>query len=127
LPYPAHEKMEAQPHLLLFVYGTLKHGCRNHDRLLGSEFVGVAWTKPIYRMYSCGSHPALVPAANGESVGGELYRVSSDVVTLLDDFEGAPYQRAPVELLGSGDSAWGYIYIEEVSSLSPCGPVWADK
>jgi len=116
--------MDALPHLVLFVYGTLKRGCRSHHQLADAQFLGVAWTKPLYRMYNCGAYPGLVFTGDGESVEGELYRVSSHGVALLDEFEGPLYQRMPVELIAAGVSACGYIYRGDVSILSPCGPVW---
>ncbi len=115
--------MDPQPGLPLFVYGTLKRGGRSHGRLADSQFLGVAWTKPLYRMYNCGSYPALVAAVDGESVGGELYRVSLEVMADLDEFE-SDYRRVPLQLIGSVAEAWGYIYLRDVSVLSRCGPVW---
>src|ERR1700690_3492039 len=75
-----HSGMDTQTDLVLFVYGTLKRGCRSHGRLSGSPFIGVAWTKPLYRLYDCGAYPGLVLSRDGESVGGELYRVNSAVI-----------------------------------------------
>ena len=116
--------MDAQTDLVLFVYGTLKRGCRNHSRLSNSPFIGVAWTKPLYRIYDCATYPALVLTGDGESVGGELYRVSPEIIAALDAFEGVQYRRMPIELIGSVAEAWGYIYLGDVSLLTPCGPVW---
>ena len=112
--------------MVLFVYGTLKRGCRNHGRLSGSPFICSAWTKPLYRMYNCGTHPGLVAAGDGESVQGELYRVRSDVISRLDVFEGDGYHRMPIELIEGVDGAVGYLYTGDISDLSPCGPVWFD-
>jgi gamma-glutamylcyclotransferase (GGCT)/AIG2-like uncharacterized protein YtfP len=117
--------MDTQTDLVLFVYGTLKRGCRSHGRLAGSPFLGVAWTKPLYRMYNCGAYPGLVLANDGESVRGELYRVNSKVIAALDEFE-SNYRRMPIALVESFAEAWGYIYLGDVSVLSPCGPEWTD-
>jgi gamma-glutamylaminecyclotransferase len=119
-------RMDNQPGLVLFVYGTLKRGCRSHGRLSDAAFLGVAWTKPLYRMYSCGAYPGLVFANAGESVEGELYRVNFDVVIALDRFEGVEYQRKPIELIEFAAEAWAYIFQADVSALPPCGPVWTD-
>jgi gamma-glutamylcyclotransferase (GGCT)/AIG2-like uncharacterized protein YtfP len=111
--------------LILFVYGTLKRGYRSHGRLADSPFLGVAWTQPRYRLYKCGAYPGLVAATDGESVGGELYRVSSEVIAALDEFENN-YRRIPIDVIGPVAEVWGYIYLGDVSVLSPCGPVWTD-
>jgi len=108
-----------------FFYGTLKRGCRSHSRLANSPLLGLAWTKPRYRLYNCGTYPGLVAAADGESVGGELYRVNSEVIAALDEFE-SNYQRMPIDVIGPVAEAWGYIYLGDISALSPCGPVWTD-
>jgi gamma-glutamylcyclotransferase (GGCT)/AIG2-like uncharacterized protein YtfP len=113
----------AQPDFVIFVYGTLKRGGRSHERLADSAFLGDAWTKPLYRMYNCGSYPALVAATDGESIGGELYRVSSEVIGVLDKFENG-YRRMPIEVIGAIPEVWGYIFLGDVSVLSPAGPVW---
>ena len=118
--------MGGQTDLVLFVYGTLKRGCRSHARLSDSQFIGVAWTTPLYRMYDCGAYPGLVLASDGESVGGELYRVNAQTLAVLDEFESA-YRRMPIELIGSVAEAWGYIYLGDVSDLPACGPVWTDS
>ena len=113
----------AQTNLVLFVYGTLKRGGRSHGRLADSPFVGDAWSKPIYRMYNCGTYPALVAATDGESIGGELYRVNSGVIAILDEFESG-YRRMPIEVIGPIPEVWAYIFLGDVSALSPAGPVW---
>jgi gamma-glutamylaminecyclotransferase len=118
--------MNTQTDLVLFVYGTLKRGCRSHGRLSGSQCIGVAWTKPVYRMYNCGTYPGLVLTSDGESVEGELYRVNSEVIAVLDEFE-HNYRRMPIELVESIAGVWGYIYLGDVSVLSPCGPVWSES
>ena len=109
--------------LVLFVYGTLMRGFRNHYRLLDSEFIGPAWTKPIYRLYDCGTYPGLVWEEDGESIGGELFRVTSEVMAALDEFE-RQYERKPVELNSTGFDAWGFFYRGNVSALPRCGPLW---
>lgn len=116
---------DPRPDLTLFVYGTLKRGGRSHGRLADSPFLGVAWTEPRYRLYNCGSYPGLVAATDGESVGGELYRVNTKVIAGLDEFENN-YQRMPISMIGSVAEVWGYIYLGDVSVLPLCGPVWTD-
>ena len=42
---------------LVFVYGTLKRGERNHYFLASAEYLGPAFTEPLYRMIDCGPYP----------------------------------------------------------------------
>ncbi len=84
--------------IVLFVYGTLKRGGRNHRRLAGCEFVGNAVTVPRYALVDLGPYPGLV---TGElAVRGELWAVPADRLPALDAFEGVPdlYTRGPVTL-----------------------------
>ena len=51
------------PKHILFVYGTLMKGQRNHDRFLGnSEYTGTAMLSG-YALYDLGSYPAIYPLA----------------------------------------------------------------
>ncbi len=52
---------------LLFVYGTLKRGCRNHRHLAGQAFVGPARTAPGFTLYDLGGYPGI---AAGLAAGG---------------------------------------------------------
>src|SRR5687768_3602276 len=89
--------------ILLFVYGTLKRGQRNHALLRDQRYVGVAETTPKYRLYDLGSHPGAVrDEANGVAVRGELWAVSACALAELDDFEEVPdlFVRAVIEIPG---------------------------
>jgi gamma-glutamylcyclotransferase (GGCT)/AIG2-like uncharacterized protein YtfP len=117
----------------IFVYGTLKRGCRNHGVLQSAEFLGTVWTEPGYRMVHCGAYPGLVRAENhepvgGESVCGELYRVDETLLAALDRFEDAPneYERVTIKLT-DGSEAQAYLYRLETTNLADCGPVWKES
>jgi gamma-glutamylaminecyclotransferase len=116
----------------IFVYGTLKRGCRNHGVLRPAEFLGEAWTAPGYRMVCCGSHPypypGLVRAGEGERVAGEIYRVDAALLEALDRLEDVPreYERAPVRL-SDGREAQAYLYKGETAHLPACGAVWVER
>src|SRR5262249_53161627 len=73
---------------LLFLYGTLKRGCRNHHLVAGQEFLGPARTLPRYRLYDSGLYPCLVEdTMQGCAIAGELWRVEADALERLDEFE----------------------------------------
>ena len=65
----------------LFVNGTLMRGLALHANLAGAEFLGPAWTAPIFRLYSIDDrHPGMFEVGDGGvSVAGELYMVSDEV------------------------------------------------
>ena len=89
---------------LLFVYGTLKKGCSRSSALDSSRFIGVAKTTSNYKLYDCGTYPALVPnfvatatcsllvghddTTRSGGVWGELYEVDDPVMSRLDKIEG---------------------------------------
>jgi gamma-glutamylcyclotransferase (GGCT)/AIG2-like uncharacterized protein YtfP len=81
---------------LLFVYGSLKRGQRNHVQLGGAAFVGAARTRPEYRLLDLGTYPAL--ARGRRAILGELFEVGLDLLVRLDWFEGSAYVRGVVRL-----------------------------
>jgi gamma-glutamylcyclotransferase (GGCT)/AIG2-like uncharacterized protein YtfP len=114
----------------LFVYGTLKRGCRNHGAMRGAEFAGEASTEPGYLMVNCGSYPGLVRARDeqaGMAICGELYRVDDDLLAALDRLEGVPqeYVRATIRL-ADGCEAQTYFYALPVAGLEVCGAEWVE-
>jgi gamma-glutamylaminecyclotransferase len=114
----------------LFVYGTLKRGCRNHGTMRGAVFIGEAATEHAYLMVNCGSYPGLVRAWNkqaGISIRGELYRVDEELLAALDRFEDVPYEYVRVTIrLADGSEAETYFYALPFSGLKLCGAEWAE-
>jgi gamma-glutamylaminecyclotransferase len=122
----------------IFVYGTLKRGCRNSSVLKSAEYLGEAWTEPGYHMVDCGSYPGLVRSESvraqpmhvelDESVFGEVYRVDASLLAALDRFEDAPneYLRTTIRL-SDGREAQAYLYRGPTAHLPVCGPVWRER
>jgi gamma-glutamylcyclotransferase (GGCT)/AIG2-like uncharacterized protein YtfP len=121
----------------IFVYGTLKRGCRNHLLLQAAEFLGEARTEAGYLLVDCGGYPGLVgaglvrmelaPSEIGSGVFGELYKVDDELLAVLDRFEDVPneYERVVIQL-SDGRKAEGYLYRGPVADLPLCGPVWRE-
>ena len=111
--------------MLLFVYGTLKRGERNHRLLADQRFVRSAATAPGFRLYDLGPYPAMVPDADAGPVQGELFSVSECTTAELDDVEGVPdlFDRRRVEL-DDGTSAWAYLYARTIPDGTPSGDEW---
>ena len=114
---------------LLFVYGTLKRGHFRNSVLSGQTFLGDVSTMPYYRLYDCGSYPALVEVDRGVSVQGELWRVEPECIRLLDDIEGVDrglYRRGLVRLAPPHDqlTVEAYFYCRRVEGLPDCGTTW---
>jgi gamma-glutamylcyclotransferase (GGCT)/AIG2-like uncharacterized protein YtfP len=111
--------------MLLFVYGTLKRGQRNHRLLADQRFVRATATAPGFRLYDLGPYPGLVADADGGPVQGELFSVSECCMAELDDFEGVPdlFDRVRVEL-ADGSTAWAYQYMRAVPHDAPTGDDW---
>jgi len=109
----------------VFVYGTLKGA--NHVRGLnqfeGSHFVGEATTtESQYMMYDLGAFPAVM-CGGGSDVQGEVWKVTNDVMDILDQIEGYPnfYNRKIVET--SLGPAWMYYFVEETQIHETVDPV----
>lgn len=99
---------EAPPlKLFLFVYGSLKSGFRHHAELRGAPRRRSARTLPLYRLVRAARYPVLLDDGR-ESVSGELYRVTEELLRELDRFEGDDYRRQVV-LLDDGSRAIAYL------------------
>ena len=93
---------------VVFVYGSLLRGESSHFRLSRSEFLGEALTAPSFDLLDMGGFPALIEGGS-MSVQGEVYAVSRETLSLLDELEDHPvyYRRTDVELAdGSGVMAY---------------------
>lgn len=113
--------------LYLFVYGTLKRGQRNAGLLSDQTFVRTAVTEPLYRLYDCGSYPALVECPDsGVGIEGEVYRIDDAIRPTLDELEGVPflYQLVRVRLQDCSETVWTYIYRQATVNLPDCGVRW---
>jgi gamma-glutamylcyclotransferase (GGCT)/AIG2-like uncharacterized protein YtfP len=94
---------------LLFVYGTLMQGMRNHQYLEKATLRGPAQTKPEYELVTNGSIPAAKPGS--ESVKGEVYEVDDEMLASLDVLEEVQsdlYDRTEIEL-ADGTKAIAYL------------------
>ena len=84
---------------ILFVYGTLKRGQRNHFLMREARFLGEAFTAPEYTLLDLGPFPGMIPGGT-TAVHGELYEVGPNLLARLDRHEGVPrfYAREFVHL-----------------------------
>jgi gamma-glutamylaminecyclotransferase len=111
---------------ILFVYGTLKRGERNHHLIADQLFIREATTAPRYRVFDLGPYPGLVrEAASGLAVRGELWAVSDCCLAELDDFEGVPglFVREQIEV-EEYEEVWAYYWNRPVPEGARSGDVW---
>jgi gamma-glutamylaminecyclotransferase len=117
---------------LLFVYGTLKRGCRNHRQLADQTFVGDARTAPGFRLYNLGEYPGLVPVpTDRDGVRGEVWSVDAAGLKRLDRFEGVQeglYRREPIPLEPpfADQKVHAYIYELPIETAPEVGPEWKE-
>jgi gamma-glutamylaminecyclotransferase len=112
---------------MLFVYGTLKRGLRNHRLIADQEFLGEAITEPGYRVIDLGPHPGLiVDDANGLAVRGELWAVSECCLDELDVFEEVPgpFVREAVAIPGQKETVYAYFLNKPVPPGAVSGAEW---
>lgn len=113
--------------MILFVYGTLKRGERNHRLIADQRFVREAVTAPVYRVIDLGSHPGMVrDDGTGVSVHGELWDVSDCCLAELDEFEGIPdpFAREPVVIADSDEEVQAYLWVRGIPSAARSGDRW---
>jgi gamma-glutamylcyclotransferase (GGCT)/AIG2-like uncharacterized protein YtfP len=110
----------------VFVCGTLMRGQRANHLMSGSDFAGCFCLKD-YAMYHLGSYPGIVPCA-GESVMGELYFVSEEMIAQMDRYEreGDLYLRRSVTLTAGENThtAEVYVYNRDVSGFEKMRKAW---
>lgn len=112
---------------VLFVYGTLKRGERNHRLMADQRFLGPAVTAAKYRVIDLGLHPGLISdIENGLSVTGELWEVSDCTLGELDDFEGIPdpFDRRVIEIEGEERTVQAYFWVRAVPPGAATGDRW---
>lgn len=98
---------------LVFVYGTLLRGLRNHHLLAGARFVRADATVGRFTLLDFDRYPAVVPEPRHPIVG-ELYEVDEGTLAALDALEGYPrwYDRVQVALRAgdASERAWMYVF-----------------
>jgi gamma-glutamylcyclotransferase (GGCT)/AIG2-like uncharacterized protein YtfP len=112
---------------MIFVYGTLQRGCRNHNFLAGQKFIGEARTLPHYRVYDNGSYPCLVEDPyRGIAVRGEVWHVEDTTLCRIDEFEEVPhlFVRREIRLDDSLGHVFAYFYQGETPGMRDCGDCW---
>lgn len=116
----------------LFVYGTLRRGFGAHGVLAGrAEFAGAGWMAG--RLFDTGAYPAAAaPAAPGDRIRGELYRLPADAASLLralDRYEGfepadpsaSLFRRIAADVAteeGRTVRAWAYLYHRPIDGFA---------
>ena len=111
---------------ILFVYGSLKRGHRNHRLLADQEFLGDAITEARYRLVDLGAYAGMIDDANGLCVTGELWSVVECALAELDEFEceDAPYFRGPVAVQGHAEPVEAYFFRGDVPPGVRTGATW---
>jgi gamma-glutamylcyclotransferase (GGCT)/AIG2-like uncharacterized protein YtfP len=113
----------------VFVYGTLKRGHSNWQRLLQdrSEFLGEALSISANYAMLDGGFPKAFECANGHPIFGELFEINVDILRHdLDLLEGHPnwYQRKRrMFRLADGTKRQAWIYLMRPERVPPEQPV----
>ncbi|MBP7142109.1 MAG: gamma-glutamylcyclotransferase [Opitutaceae bacterium] len=114
----------------LFVYGTLKRGCRSHRLLENQLCLGETRTVPGFRLYHLGEFPGMVRMPDyPSSVSGEVYLVDDDCLSALDSFEGVDeglFSREWVQLEPPAEAAQGYLYLPDTKGRQPLEGAWIE-
>jgi gamma-glutamylcyclotransferase (GGCT)/AIG2-like uncharacterized protein YtfP len=117
---------------LIFVYGTLKRGGRNHHYLAGQQFLGEACTAPGYTLFSLGDYPGMVRSADAANhVTGEVWAVDAAGLARLDELEGVDEQLYARELIAlaapfADQTAETYLYLRNLDGRPAIGAVWRE-
>lgn len=102
--------------ILLFVYGTLKRGAKNHLAIMGDMYLRETATSPDYILVDLGPYPGMIEKlADGFSIQGELFEIPSSLLKNLDKIEGSPnlFKIEPITL-ADGSKAFAYLYNQSI-------------
>lgn len=99
---------------LVFVYGTLRKGYKNHHLMAGARDLGPARSLESYALF-LDDYPYLVKSQAVAPVVGELYAVDQSGLARLDQLEEHPnwYCREVITVLDQGGrrhQAWIYFF-----------------
>jgi gamma-glutamylcyclotransferase (GGCT)/AIG2-like uncharacterized protein YtfP len=102
--------------LLLFVYGTLKRGEKNHHAMEDAIYLGDIQTSPDYLLVDLGPYPGMVEKQQeGFSVQGELFEIPYKLKIELDKIEDAPFLfNLELITLADGSKAFAYLYKQSI-------------
>lgn len=104
--------------MLLFVYGTLRHGEPNHSQLSDARFLSEAITEPRFELVDLGGYPALLEGG-GTAVRGELYEIGDALLRRLDVFEDVPQLYERTEIYVGGARAHVYVLPRDRATCAP--------
>lgn len=122
-----HDHSKALPpehrETLIFVYGRMRRGEENHHFLSQARFLRDAATAACFDLVDLGGLPGLIEGGTS-SVQGELYLVTSSLLSMIDELEDHPetFRRTRLEL-SDGSFADGYVMPRSQAS---CFPRFAD-
>jgi len=114
----------------LFVYGTLRRGCDNQFAQLLSErgqFIGA--DRVPGRLYDCGPYPGARPTNQpNQWICGEIFYLEEPdaVLAILDDYEGADFERAMV-MTDDAVDCWIYWYVGPATGLLIVSGDWLQR
>jgi gamma-glutamylcyclotransferase (GGCT)/AIG2-like uncharacterized protein YtfP len=102
----------SESELIIFAYGSLRRGERDHGALQQASYLGMARSAPNYRLVDLNVYPAMIEF-RGHRVLGELYQVTREIRRRLDVLKEVPvlFQRQTI-LLEDGRAVEAYLMRE---------------
>lgn len=94
----------------VFVYGTLRRGGSHHFRMAGAGFAAAGFVRG--RLYRIDWYPGLVLETAGGLVTGDVFDVTPELLSQLDEFEGADYRRTRT-CVGTGQGDMENVWVWE--------------
>ena len=119
--------MQPGNQLLLFTYGTLKRGEKNHPAIMGDMYLRETSTSRNYMLVDLGPYPGMIEKPiDGFSVKGELFEIPFYLLEVLDKIEGSPnlFKLEPITL-ADGSKAFAYLYKQNIDGAKILyGGIW---
>lgn len=104
--------------MLVFTYGTLRHGESNARLLAQADYCACFVSPPGYQLFDTGAFPAAV-ARGDMPIVGEIYRIGPSTLAALDTLEDYPslYTRQLIDT--PVGAAWIYLWAGDVDARWP--------
>lgn len=95
--------------MLVFVYGTLKHGGCYHGYLRSARYVGTNRSASRFTMLDLGPYPGVIDRGN-TAIYGEIYLIDHNTLRKLDQLEDYPRVFTRRLIRTQYGPAWIYLY-----------------
>lgn len=113
--------------VVVFVYGSLKKGYKQHAMIGQGKFLETVETAPNYLLYDLGPYPGMIEVHKGEGrkIEGEIYRLTPEEYKNLNKHVPYGFKNREIEVIGVDlPQIIALIYKQGIDRFPDCGTSW---